>query len=183
MLINQPLFNFTEHLIELSYGFVVTSDQLLFNKCKFIWKVFKDFSFLISFRNLCIYHFFSWEETLVLFNKMMSCMICNALNTNIFLISLAKEFKWLIMIRTEFIIFPQLFLFTSKLKSDIIFCKISRFDLRTVFVPTSGAIEHFLFIINNEQTLFANGMTTIKIPGYFLLRVIKIVAHWTLHYE
>lgn len=182
VLINQSLFYFTEHLIKFSYGFIITSDQLLFDKSKFIWKILKNFSLFVSFWNLCINHFLGWEETLILFYKMMSCMISNALDTNVFLISFTKEFKRFIMIRAELIVFSELFFFTSKLKSDIIFGEISGFNLWTVFVPASGAIEHFLFIIDDKETLFADSMTTIKIPGYFLLGVIKIITHWALHF-
>lgn len=114
---------------------------------------------------------------------MMSCMVCYALDTNVFLISFTKEFKRFVMIGTKLIILSKLFLFASKLESDVIFGEIGGFNLRTMFVPASGAIEHFLFIVNNKETLFAYSMTTIKIPGYFLLSVVKIVAHRTLHFE
>lgn len=181
MLINQPLLYFTEHLIQFSYGLIVTSDQLLFDECKLIWKILKNLSLLVSFRYFSVYHFLCWEKTLVLFDKMMSCMIGYAFDTNVFLISFTKEFEGFVMIGAELIVLSELFFFAGKLESDIIFGEIGGFNLGTMFVPASGTIEHFLFIINNLETLLAYSMTTIKIPGYFLLSVVEIETHRTLH--
>lgn len=108
-------------------------------------------------------------------------MISYAFDTNVFLISFTKEFKGFVMIGTELIVLSELFFFTCKLESDVIFGEIGGFNLGTMFVPAGGTIEHFLFIINNLETLLAHSMTTIKIPGYFLLSVVEIEAHGALH--
>lgn len=99
----------------------------------------------------------------------MSGVINYALDANIFLISLTEELERLIMFGAELIILSDLFLLTGELEGDIVFGEVGGFYLRTVFVSACGAVEHFLFVVNYLQTLFADCMTAIKIPGYFLL--------------
>lgn len=113
---------------------------------------------------------------------MMPGVVYDTLNTNIFLIGLTKELVRLIVLGTEFVIFTKFFLLACELKSDVIFGQISGFNLRAVFISACGTIKHFLFFIDYGETLFAYSMTAIKIPGYFLLRIIQVITHGTLHF-
>lgn len=50
-----------------------------------------------------------------------------------------------------------------------------------MLVATGGTIEHFFFLIDDEETLFTDSMTAVEITGDLFLGVIQVIAHGALH--
>lgn len=58
MLVDEPLFDFTEHGIKLPDRLIVASNKLLFNKGELIGEIDEGFSFVVSFVDFGVDHFF-----------------------------------------------------------------------------------------------------------------------------
>lgn len=63
-----------------------------------------------------------------------------------------------------------------------VFAEHAGSDLGVVFEPAGGTIQKFLFIVDDAQTLFADGVTAAEVSRGFLLGVVKVVAHRALHF-
>jgi hypothetical protein len=48
---------------------------------------------------------------------------------------------------------------------------------------TGRAIQKLFFLVDDAQTLFADSVSAIEIARTFLLSVVEVVTHGTLHWD
>lgn len=58
---------------------------------------------------------------MILFDKMMACVLGDTFYTDVLLIGLAEEAKGLIVVGAELIILPYLFFLLGELEGDVVF--------------------------------------------------------------
>ena len=115
MFFSKFFLNEVEHVVELVDRFIVTGDQLFLHEGKLVFDAFKVVAMLFQWFNLLRELFFSRKEILILFDEVMTCVLCYALNAYVFSISFAIKFKRLVMLWTKFSLLSHLFLLTSQL--------------------------------------------------------------------
>ena len=81
-----------------------------------------------------------YKEILILLSETMPCVLSYAFDTDVFIVSLAVEFKGFVMSGAEFMTTSDFFFMTGQLKDDEIFAEHVWFDLRVMFEAAGGAI-------------------------------------------
>ena len=181
MFLSQLSLYKVKHTIQLTYGLVIAAQELVPYKTKLILYLFQIVLMLVQWLYLLWKLFFGCEKTLILLDEMMPRVFSNALYANILSVCFAIKFKWFIVIGTELCLFSDLFFLTSQLQSNIVFGELIWLDLWIMFISARRTIKESLFFVNDEKTFLADGMTTVKISGYFGFGIIKVKAHWTFH--
>lgn len=109
-------------------------------------------------------------------------MVSNALYANVLIISLAIKLEGLVMQSAKLMVTTYLLLVTGQLQNYKIFAEHVRFYLRIVFEAAGGAVEEFLFVIDDQEALFADCMAAVEVAWTLFLGVIEVVAHGALHF-
>ena len=108
-------------------------------------------------------------------------MVRNALHAYVSVISFTIKLEGLVVNRAKLMIFSYLFFLTGQLQNYKILCEHVWFDLRVMFVATSRAVEELLLLVYDRKALLADCVATVEVPRCFLLGIVEVVTHRTLH--
>ena len=181
MLIDKSSFDYIEDAIKFISAFLVASQQFLFHIRVVGLVPFEGLPILIKSGNLYGQFLFGHEEVLILLDEPVPGVLCDALNTDIFVVGLAVKFEGFVVENTEFVAFTDLLLVAGQLEDNEIFAEHIGLDLWVMFESTGGTVQELLLFVHNKEALLADSVTTVEIPRGFLFTIVEVVAHGAFH--